>query len=330
VDGERHGRALSGSRWRRRGGRLAVGAVYAQIGVQLLFASLLLLGERARLGFMALYAPRQPLLVLAVVGFGVALVMRRRVLAAVQLGVAALVLFPVMGLHLGGASTSDRPVRLATYNVYFGKLGRPQLDDELAAMPADIIVIQAAYDSLGNRLRARFPDRTVHQSHELILVTRFPIREVEEPPALFDDTRPMFVTYVLETPRGPLTVTNIHPFSPRHALFGEADAALDLRQREAQLEAAVASARRRGPPFLIAGDSNLPHLSAFARRHFDGLDDAFAAVGFGFGYTFPAKRPWMRIDRVLLGPGVRPVEARVGPKGASDHLPLAVTLEIVH
>ena len=79
---------------------------------------------------------------------------------------------------------------------------------------------------------------------------------------------------------------------------------------------------------MIAGDTNLPTWSVLARRELSGFADAFEEAGSGFGYTFPAKRPWMRIDRVFGGPGIRFVGARVGDRGASDHRPLFVELEL--
>jgi endonuclease/exonuclease/phosphatase (EEP) superfamily protein YafD len=120
----------------------------------------------------------------------------------------------------------------------------------------------------------------------------------------------------------------VHAYSPRHALFGDREPGNDIAQRDGQIGAAVAAARSDVPPFLIAGDTNLPALSAIGRRHFSGLTDAFADVGLGFGYTFPSKRPWMRIDRALGSDGVRFADVRVGPPGASDHRALFVDLEL--
>ena len=48
----------------------------------------------------------------------------------------------------------------------------------------------------------------------------------------------------------------------------------------------------------------------------------------GIGYTFPAERPWMRIDRVLGADGVRFLSAEVGARGASDHRSLRVRFEL--
>jgi endonuclease/exonuclease/phosphatase family metal-dependent hydrolase len=81
-------------------------------------------------------------------------------------------------------------------------------------------------------------------------------------------------------------------------------------------------------PFVIAGDTNLPPGSAIARRRFAGLHDAFADVGNGFGFTFPAKRPWMRIDRFLAASGVRFLAIRTEPLGPSDHRAVEAEIEL--
>lgn len=319
--------------WKRHARRLLLAVVVVQAVAVAAFSGALLLGERTHATFVALYVPRQPLLAVVVLGAVGAALARRRVLLVVQAVLFLVVLVPVMGLHaaLPRAATPAQPtLRLATYNVFFGKLGRSRLLDEIAAMPADVVLLQATYNSIGKGLRERFPDRTVRQDDELVIVSRFPILEVELPEPLPGDLKPMFVGYLLQTPEGPLRVYCIHPYSPRAALDGDRPWDTDVARREAQIAAVVAAAQRPGPPFVIAGDTNLPGLSAIARRYFADLQDAFDEAGSGLGYSFPAKRPWMRIDRVLGGRGVRFLDVRVGPQGASDHRPLFAVLQLVN
>jgi endonuclease/exonuclease/phosphatase (EEP) superfamily protein YafD len=324
--------ALPRKTWKTRGQWLLLRAIWLHLALALLFIGALLLGERSYVSFVSLYLPRQPLLVTSVLAVIAALVVKRRMLAAGHAALCLVVLFPVMGMRVSSPppARADRTIRLATYNVFFGKAGRPQLLDELVAMPVDILVLQATYDSLGDRIRERFPDRNMNQEGELVIITRFKILDVEVPEKLPGELKPMFVGYLLETPSGPLRVFCTHPFSPRNALQDQDEAwTSNVANREAQVMAVVAASRRPGPPFVIAGDTNLPYLSAIARREFAGLTDAFGEAGRGLGYTFPAKRPWMRIDRVLGGPGITFTSARVGPRGASDHLPVFVELELV-
>lgn len=317
--------------WKRWGQRLLLRAVVLQMVAIVAFAGLLLIGERSHVSFFALYLPRQPLLVVAVLALVAALVLKRRALVGAQLVLCLVVLFPVMGTSISfprAHAGAEHTIRLATYNVHFGKEGRPQLLDELAAMPVDLLAIQAAYDSLGDRLRERFPDRTVRQEGELVLVSRWPILEVEAPPMLPDDVRPMFAGYLVQTPDGPLRVFVTHPYSPRNALLDRDEKwSIDVARREAQVAVLMEATRPPGPPFVIAGDTNLPHLSAIARSQLGHLDDAFERAGTGLGYTFPVKRPWLRIDRVLAGPGIRFTSIRVAPRGASDHRAVLVDFE---
>jgi vancomycin resistance protein VanJ len=317
----------SQGRWRR----LLFWALVLEIACVALFVGALLLGEHSRPTLVLLYMPRLPLLVAGATGALLAPLTRRKVrlLVAGQIVLCLVVLFPVMGLAVATSRTAEQPIHLASYNVFFGKAGRPALIDEIAAMPADVVVIQAAFGSLSEKLRERLPDRTIRQDGELLLVSKFPVRSVEVPPALADGTPAMFVKYVIDTPGGALRVVNVHPYSPRHALFGDSETGDNISQRDEQISAAVAAARNDVPPFVIVGDTNLPALSAIGRRYFSGLTDAFADVGFGFGYTFPTKRPWMRIDRVLGSDGVRFADVRVAPRGASDHRAIFVDLELV-
>lgn len=317
--------------WTRWGHKLLLRSVVLQMAAVVAFAGLLLIGERSHASFFALYVPRQPLLLVVLVALVTALVLKRRGLLGAQVVLCLVVLFPVMGTRVSfprAHAGTEHTIRLATYNVHFGKDGRPQLLDELAAMPVDLLALQATYDSIGDRLRERFPDRAVRQEGELVLVSRWPILDMEVPPPLPGDVRPMWVGYLVQTPDGPLRVFITHPFSPRNALVDHDERwSVDVERREAQVAAVVAASRRPGPPFVIAGDTNLPHLSSIARSELGHLDDAFERAGTGLGYTFPAKRPWLRIDRVLAGPGIRFTSIRVGPRGASDHRPLFVDFE---
>lgn len=279
---------------------------------------------------LVLYFPRQPFLVMAIAGALLASFTRRRVrlLITAQAVVTLIVLFPVMGLSLGHSRAGEHPIRLASYNIYFGKLGRTAILDEIAAMPADIVLLQATWDSLGD-MKERFPDRSTHRVDDFVIITRFKILRVEEPPPLADGEFPKFAGFVLETPSGLLRVYNVHPFSPRHALFEDEETRANVTHREAQIEAVAWAAHNDSTPFVIVGDTNLPPGSGIARRHLGGFKDAFEEVGFGFGYTFPAKRPWMRIDRAFGGEDIRFLDMRVGAKGASDHRPIFVDFELV-
>jgi endonuclease/exonuclease/phosphatase (EEP) superfamily protein YafD len=319
--------------WKQRGRKLLFWLIVLEIVGVLVFIAGLAIGESSRPTFMLIYAPRQPLLVVTVLGAALAHLTKRRVrvLQIVNVLLSLVVLFPVMGMHVGWSrspSTDKKPIRLASYNVYFGKLNRQELMNELLAMDVDILLIQAPHESMAKRLKERFPDRNIEFFDDHVIVTRFKIREMIKPKPINEDVTSKWVGYILETESGPLDVYNVHPFSPRYALLG-ADMEPNIDSRELQIDGAVQAAQAGGTPFIIAGDTNLPPWSGIGRRRLGPLTDAWDEVGFGFGYTFPAKRPWMRIDRAF-GEGVRFLEMHVGKLGQSDHRPIFVTFEITN
>jgi endonuclease/exonuclease/phosphatase family metal-dependent hydrolase len=108
------------------------------------------------------------------------------------------------------------------------------------------------------------------------------------------------------------------------------DLAANSALRLAQLKAVADDARRSPYPVIIAGDTNLPQLSWVLRHVLSDFRDGFDEVGSGFGYTYPISRrgPWMRIDRILAGPGLRFYAFEVVEPPVSDHLAVVADLEL--
>jgi endonuclease/exonuclease/phosphatase family metal-dependent hydrolase len=183
----------------------------------------------------------------------------------------------------------------------------------------------------------------VHEEGEFMLASRFPLREVTVPDPLpwYGKERSLrFVRYVVETPLGPTAVYNVHPISPRGAframrrggtrqailsgrlLSGEAAPEVEGNAglREHQLDAVATRARAEELPVIIAGDTNSPALSTALAEAFGEYRDGFREVGFGFGHTYPAKLPWLRLDRIFASHDIGFSSFQVGCEGASDHL----------
>lgn len=306
---------------------------YGQLALVVAIAIGLLLAESTRPTFLLVYAPRWPILITGLVACGLAVWLRSRWLVGAQIATLLVAAFPVCGLRL---SLPARPshdaratLRVRTWNIYFGKLGYEAVARSLAESSADVKIVQASRDHVSEACqRLGF---TLREDGDFAIASRYPVRAVDVPPPFADGKPRMYVRYEVETPGGRLALVAVHPYSPRHAIEDGGGAALaaDAELRERQIAAAVESGRASGIPFVIVGDTNLPPGSAIARRRFAGLRDAFDDVGNGFGFTFPAKRPWMRIDRFLAGDGVRFLSITTGPLGASDHRAVEAELEIV-
>ena len=91
--------------------------------------------------------------------------------------------------------------------------------------------------------------------------------------------------------------------------------------RRLQVRTIAVMAMTSTNPVIIAGDTNLPDPSRILAEDLRRWRDGFDAVGLGFGCTYPLgnRRPWMRIDRILAGPGLRFVSFTTGSGHGSDH-----------
>jgi endonuclease/exonuclease/phosphatase (EEP) superfamily protein YafD len=302
---------------------------------------------------VALYLPRVPLAI--PLPFVVALLWFARsfrILAA-QAITALVIAFPVMGLTVptpSFASASAPRFRVLSYNINSAQGGPESLAVEVDRYAPDVVFMQEIGDvaELERVMKTRYP--TVEVDTQFLMATRFPVVSEVDPGKLPVDGRmrsPRFVERTLDTPVGPVTFFNVHPASPREALYavrgnslrreilsghifsGAASptiqANVDLRLAQAQ---AIAEdvAQQQGP-VVIAGDTNLPGLSAIFHRHLSRFHDGFSEAGWGLGYTYPnygATRrwpwPWMRIDRVLTNDALRFASFQVCRTTASDHL----------
>lgn len=98
----------------------------------------------------------------------------------------------------------------------------------------------------------------------------------------------------------------------------------DSRDRNA-LALGRAVAAERNERVVLLGDLN----GAVDDRAFDGLTSQLRSAqeeaGDGFGFSWPATFPVVRIDQILVR-GVEPTSSWVLPATGSDHLPVAAAI----
>jgi endonuclease/exonuclease/phosphatase (EEP) superfamily protein YafD len=307
---------------------------------------LLYVGESWWVTTLVLYLPRLGfLLPLPFIVLGL-LVFRKFLLLLTQLGALVIVLFPMMGLVLPGSpERSGNPVfRVMTFNANSGVATYPAIARAIEKISPDIVFVQEAefnWPELAAELEKHYPH--VNASTQFLVGSRFPIVASTPPPRLPYWGRmrsPRFMRYRIQAPGGELAFYSVHPASPRGVLnlhrfrgafrmlrSGELFAGApgegvgtNTGLRALQVEAIARLASKESVPVVIAGDTNLPTLSALYRKHLARYKDAFREAGSGFGYTFPAKYPWMRLDRVLASEEVDFVGFQLGCAGLSDHL----------
>jgi endonuclease/exonuclease/phosphatase (EEP) superfamily protein YafD len=85
-----------------------------------------------------------------------------------------------------------------------------------------------------------------------------------------------------------------------------------------------------GHLIMICGDFNDTPGSRVYRRLNETLDDTWARVGHGDGFTVPAEKPRQRIDYLWISKdkALKPLKAWVPQSDASDHLPVVAEFEI--
>jgi endonuclease/exonuclease/phosphatase (EEP) superfamily protein YafD len=311
-------------------------------------AALRNVGEAWWITTVGLYLPRilfaAPLPFIAI---ALRLLGMRRLLWAQALS-GFLIVFPLMGFVLPWPTFRNRDaasLRVLSFNINAAYGGTAALLEQIDKYSPDVVLLQEVgeVDELSRLLRSRYP--TVNVSSQFIVATRYPVLSTIYPDKLPYRGRlrsPRFVEQVLETPLGRIAFYNVHPLSPRAALFalrgehglkreivsgrlfsGADGPGLDENTglRALQVQALAEAARREADPVVIAGDTNLPGLSGILHRYLAQYKDGFVEASWGFGYTFPTNkwRPWMRIDRVLATDQLRFVGFDVGHSLASDH-----------
>jgi vancomycin resistance protein VanJ len=305
-------------------------------------------GERWWLTAVALYVPRR-LFGIPLLPIVLALLLQRRFrLLATPIVAVLIVLFPLMGLVLPAwrRVAPDRPrLRVLTVNADSANEGAGVLLAAIDRYAPDVVLMQEIAVSpshpLMRGLSLRYP--VVSAASQFIVASRFPLSPTKDAELLRPNPpgQPArFERYVVQAPFGSLALYNVHFISPRGSFYkarghglrseilsgrlfasgGPGAIQANSRQRALQADDVAASARAERLPVLIAGDTNLPGLSLALAALAAGYRDGFREAGAGFGYTFPASDPWMRIDRMLASDPLRFVRFEVGCQGASDHL----------
>lgn len=252
---------------------------------------------------------------------------------------AALLLPALVWLNLYGGLLADRSraggdLTLLSHNVGADNPDPAATAHALAASGADVLALEEitprARHTYEKELATAYPHHVVRGTVGLwsilplsgtepvdIGMDHGPLATTKPRGADTADNRALRTT--LTTDRGPLAVYVAHFAStrvtPRDG-FGT-----DQRNRGAQALGAAVAAERTGRVVLL-GDLN----GSTADRAFSGLTahlrSAQDVAGAGFGFSWPARFPVVRIDQILVR-GVEPTRSWVLPATGSDHRPVA-------
>lgn len=262
---------------------------------------------------------------------------RRSATAVVALLLPVVVWLSLFGGMLGDRSHPGGGLTVAEHNVDAGNPDPAATARDLAASGADVLALveltEQARGTYEKGLATAYPYHTVRGT--VGLWSKLPLSDTR-PVDLDTDYGPLARTKpadvklatnralraTVATHQGPLAVYVAHLGSARvnpRAGFSTAQ-----RDRGAYaLGRAVAAERSRR--VVLLGDLN----GTMDDRAFAGiaaqLRSAQTAAGDGFGFSWPAAFPVVRIDQILVR-GVRPESSTVLPATGSDHLPVAARI----
>ncbi|MFK8908969.1 endonuclease/exonuclease/phosphatase family protein [Streptomyces sp. YS-3] len=258
---------------------------------------------------------------------------RRSASAVVALLLPVAVWLNLFGGVLGDKSRPGSDLTLVSHNVDAGNPDPAGTARDLAACGADVLALEEitpqAKPLYEKELATTYPYHTVLGT--VGLWSRLPLSDTRPVDVAMDygplaATKPAAVKLAynralrttVTTGHGPLAVYVAHLGSVRVLPSGFWTGS---RDRGAKALAGALAAERNERVVLL-GDLN----GTTDDRAFDGvtgrLRSAQDAAGKGFGFSWPAKFPMVRIDQILVR-GVEPRSAWVLPATGSDHRPVA-------
>ena len=255
---------------------------------------------------------------------------RSRRWAAAAAGVAALNAAFLLPYYLpaprgGGEAARRTRVKVLLANVNAANADYGRLLALVRATSPDVVVLQEVTEAWARAFEPLHPDYPHMQviprpdTFGIAVYSRLPLGGAKT--VALGGARVPALAARVEAGGAPFSLVTAHTYPPLAGMF---------EGRNEQLSQLGSLAAASARPVVLIGDLNVspwsPYFAKLAREA--GLRDA--RRGFGVLPTWPADRRIMSvpIDHCLVSPEVTVVSVETGAEIGSDHLPLAVTLEV--
>jgi endonuclease/exonuclease/phosphatase family metal-dependent hydrolase len=267
-----------------------------------------------------------------------------------RLRVALLVLVALSLVRFGGdwlsipmpRSGDGEPVTIATWNLEVGARSTGQTVAVLHELDADIVLLQELTPDVTRAIETdatlveRYPDQAldpIGSGSGQGVLSRFPLRDVGS------SINPILQTMIVEAGEREVRLVNAHPVRGelRRLILG-VPTVFDPDDRREDLEgirSVVEGSLAAGETLILAGDFNTTPPEPAYGRLTEGLRDVHAEIGFGTGWTWRPSRleglgiGLIRLDMVLVGPGVEPLGIDVACVSPGDHCPVTARVSLL-
>lgn len=244
---------------------------------------------------------------------------------------------------------SPRNIRVLSCNVQNFQPDFSKVMREVSRGKPDIVAFQEARDTPPKILTEFLTDWHFQHTGEFWVGSRWPVKLVGACEATPYNNRLTALKVQIETPHGPVVLSNVHLMTARRGLSdlslgsivsGEGPAAVEhhsfLRYEEARQTHEFIGKSGDDTPHIVVGDFNMPVTSNIFNEHFSSWSNAFDEAGVGFGYTAPCRpvrfwipnTPWLRIDHVLTSSHFEALRCETGEFNGSDHRLVSAILKL--
>jgi endonuclease/exonuclease/phosphatase (EEP) superfamily protein YafD len=226
-------------------------------------------------------------------------------------------------------------LKLVTFNMFPENQRLGEVTEWLLAQNADVIALQEIGAPLP-AIESAYPHQVYADDfvNGRAVFSRYPI-QLSETIQLGDIPQQRVL---LNMDGQTVVLYNVHLYMPLNE--NESQPLLlryDETRRNQQINELLTFIAGENQPVIVTGDFNMSEFSPIYARLDARLDDAYRDASWGLGQTFPGGAseelndtlpPLFRLDYVWYSHNIQALNARVGSRLGSDHLPLVVTLDI--
>jgi endonuclease/exonuclease/phosphatase (EEP) superfamily protein YafD len=253
----------------------------------------------------------------------------------------SLCLLPLLCCACAGAPLQPRPptpgkpaVTVMTYNVNFGIACDEPTTEAIEQSGADAVFLQETTPAWETCLRHRAGPLYPHMAFRhspgaggMAVLAKYPFDDKDfmpSPIGWFPAWR-----VVLHAPIGPVQVLQVH-LRPQVSDSGSyVSGYLSTGHHRREEMQSYFPSLQPGMPAIVAGDFNERSGDAIGQLKSQGMRDVLDDFRLGPTWRWPTSVGTLRmkLDHVLYGKGLVPIDAKVLQVGRSDHLPVLVVFE---